>query len=65
MKVEHDTLTNTTIEREETEAELAQIKLDKIEQTKLEKAQSAKQAARQAVLDRLGITADEAALLLG
>jgi hypothetical protein len=65
MKVEHDTLTNTPIEREETEAELAQIKLDKIEQAKLEKAQVAKQVARQAVLDRLGITADEAALLLG
>jgi len=65
MKAEHDSLTNTTVEREETEFELAQIKLDKIEQTKLEKAQAEKQAARQAVLDRLGITADEAALLLG
>ena len=29
------------------------------------KAQADKAAARQAVLDRLGITADEAALLLG
>jgi hypothetical protein len=65
MKVEHFTQTNTTIERDETETELAQIKLDKIEQTKIEKAQADKQLARQAVLDRLGITADEAALLLG
>jgi hypothetical protein len=65
MKAEHDTLTNTTVEREETQDELEQIKLDKIEQAKLEKAQAAKQAAQQAVLDRLGITADEAALLLG
>jgi hypothetical protein len=34
------------------------------ELTQLE-AESAKQAARQALLDRLGITAEEAALLLG
>jgi hypothetical protein len=65
MKAEHDTLTNTTVERDETEAELAQIKLDKIEQTKIDKAEAAKHAAREALLNRLGITADEAALLLG
>jgi hypothetical protein len=65
MKLEHDTLTNTTIERDETEAELAQIKLDKIEQAKIDKAEAAKHAAREALLSRLGITADEAALLLG
>ena len=37
-----------------TEAELAQIE-----------AEAAKEAARQALLDKLGITADEAKLLLG
>ena len=65
MKAEHDTLTNTTVERDETEAELTQIKLDAIEQTKIDKVEATKQAARKALLNRLGITADEAALLLG
>jgi len=48
-----------------TDAEHAQWQADQAEaQTKAE-AEADKVAARQAVLDRLGITADEAALLLG
>jgi hypothetical protein len=45
--------------------ELAQHELDKAEAAKLAEAQAAKQAARQAVLDKLGLTANEAAALLG
>ena len=42
-----------------------QIKADQAEAKALVKAQADKATAKQAVLDRLGITADEAALLLG
>lgn len=53
------------MERELTAEELAQQAKD--EQTALEvkAAEEAKTATRQAILDRLGITEDEAKLLLG
>jgi hypothetical protein len=51
--------------REMNDAELAQHEIDKAADKAAIKAQAAKAVARQAVLDRLGITADEAALLLG
>ena len=51
--------------REMNETELAQHEIDKAADKAEAKAQTAKATARQAVLDRLGITADEAALLLG
>lgn len=53
------------IERQLTAEELAQQTKD--EQTALEvkAAEEAKTATRQAILDRLGITEDEAKLLLG
>jgi hypothetical protein len=51
--------------REMNETELAQHETDKAADKAATKAQADKQLARQAVLDRLGITADEAALLLG
>jgi hypothetical protein len=48
-----------------TDAEYAQWQADKIEtKTQIEAAET-KAAARQAVLDKLGLTADEAAALLG
>jgi hypothetical protein len=51
--------------RDATVAEIAQIKLD-AEQSANEKIESATRAAqRQAILDKLGLTADEAQLLLG
>ena len=51
--------------RDMTDEELAQHKIDaKAERDKVQ-AQTDKAIAKQAVLDRLGITADEAALLLG
>jgi hypothetical protein len=56
---------NTTIERDMTADELAayEAAMDDIEQNALAKV--ARVAARQAVLDKLGLTADEAAALLG
>ena len=62
-------LTGKTVYRDETTAEIAEREnlqkefADKVkEQTK---AETVKAEARQAVLDRLGITADEAQLLIG
>ena len=58
-----ETLREFTVE--EIEAfEAEQVKLA-AEQAKIEADLAAKAAARQAILDRLGLTADEAALLLG
>ena len=51
--------------REMTDTELAQHELDKVEAAALVAAQAAKVAARQAVLDKLGLTANEAQALLG
>jgi hypothetical protein len=66
MKItEHNLLTGETTERDQTDAELAQVEADKAEAKAQAKAQTERVKAKQAVLDRLGITADEAALLLG
>jgi len=46
-------------------AEFAQYKIDQSEAEARADAQITKAAARQAVLDKLGLTADEAAALLG
>jgi hypothetical protein len=48
-----------------TDDEYAQWKTDVANAKAQEKAKADKATAKQAVLDRLGITADEAALLLG
>ena len=57
-------LDGTIIDREMNEDELAQLQID-IEASNAEKAQlEAKATARAALLDRLGITEDEAKLLL-
>jgi hypothetical protein len=66
MKItEHDALTNITIDRDMTANELKQFNADKaIYETRKAEAE-AKAAARQAVLDRLGLTTEEAQLLLG
>ena len=56
---------NTTIERDMTSDELAayEAAVNDIEQDELNR--QAKAAARQAVLDKLGLTQDEAQALLG
>lgn len=51
--------------REMTEAELAQRTLDEADEAKIIALIAAKKTARQAVLDKLGLTADEAQALLG
>jgi hypothetical protein len=57
--------TGEEIVRDATAEEIAQIKLDaeKAIANKLER--EAKEAQRQAILDRLGLSADEAQLILG
>jgi hypothetical protein len=51
--------------RDATEAEAAAIDAQKAEEQVRMEAEAAKAAARQAVLDKLGLTADEASALLG
>lgn len=53
------------LEGEELAAFLEQKAKDQVEAEKLQAELQAKVAARAALLERLGITADEAALLLG
>lgn len=57
--------TGEEIVRDATAEEIAQIKID-AENAAARKAEiEAKEATRQAILDRLGLTADEAKLILG
>lgn len=63
--LEIDCITNTVIEREQTTAEKTQAVKDKTEAEAQTQAVKAKTAARQAVLDKLGLTSDEAAALFG
>ena len=65
QKTIHDVLTGEIITRDFNDDELAQLNKDKA-QAKLDaQALEARETARQAVLDKLGLTADEAAALLG
>lgn len=57
--------TGEVIERELTAEELAQQAIDEQVALEAQAAEEAKIAARQAILDRLGLTEDEAKLLLG
>jgi inosine/xanthosine triphosphate pyrophosphatase family protein len=61
----HNITTDEVIDREMNDAEFAQYQLDKETQA-IEKAEAeAKQTAKAAIVDRLGLTADELKLLLG
>lgn len=68
-RVEVNCETGETTVIELTDAEIAQMEADAAAvaetQAAAEAEAAAKAAARQAILDRLGLTADEAALLLG
>jgi hypothetical protein len=68
-KLEIDARTGKTVDGDFSEAEKIQRDKDLIrwaqEAKDREKAQAERAAARQAVLDKLGLTADEAAALLG
>jgi len=60
----HDIETNEVIDREMTNAEFAQYQLDQDAKIQRDVEQEAEITAKAALLDRLGITADEAKLLL-
>ena len=57
--------TGEEIVRDATAEEIAQIELDAVNDATRKAEAEAKEAARQAILDRLGLTADEAKLILG
>ena len=61
----HNTETNEVIDREMTDEEFAAYESQKAIDAALEIERITKETAKAALLDRLGITADEAKLLLG
>jgi len=62
---EHNATTGEIIEREMNAKEIAQSEADKIEAEAIKTAEAAKAAEKAALLAKLGITEDEARLLLG
>jgi hypothetical protein len=60
----HDIETNEIIDREMTAAEFKQYELDQEAKIQRDAEQTAQITAKAALLERLGITADEATLLL-
>jgi len=66
MKIlEHNVETNEVIERDMNDTELAQYEIDQAETAARITAQEEKSAARLAVLNRLGLTEEEAQLIIG
>ncbi len=65
QKIIFDALTGESTTQELNDDELAQLELFKKQAELDAQALEARQAARQAVLDKLGLTANEAAALLG
>jgi hypothetical protein len=61
----HNIEINEVIDREMTDAEFAQYEADQAAEQARQAEAQAKETARQAILDKLGITAEEAQLLLG
>lgn len=61
----HNIETNEIIDREMNDEEFNRYELEKLAQAEREAETQAKAAARQAIFDRLGLTEDEAKLLLG
>ena len=61
----HDTSTNEIIDRQMNDDEFAKFEADKVKRLTQQAEAEANASARQAVLDRLGLTAEEAQLLLG
>ena len=65
MKItETDATTGVTIERDATEEELAQFEADEAARAEAATAAALKAEAKEGLLKRLGITAEEAELLL-
>jgi len=61
----HNVLTNEIVDREMNDAEFAQYKLDQEEQAIAKSEAKAKEIAKAAILDRIGLTADELKTILG
>ena len=61
----HDISTDEVTDREMTDEEFDSYQASKAEELAAAAEEEAKLTAREALLDRLGITADEAKLLLG
>ena len=61
----HDLATDEITDREMNAAEFAQYEAEQADRQAKADEQAAKDDAKAALLERLGITADEAALLLG
>lgn len=65
----HDVITNEILIRDYTPEEIAIVEQDRAqglaEQAERHTEQASKDAAKQAVLDKLGLSADEVAALLG
>jgi hypothetical protein len=62
---EFNCTTGEEIVRDATAEEISQMELDAANDAAAKAEAEAKEAQRQAVLDRLGLTADEAKLILG
>jgi len=61
----HNVETDEVIDREMTDDEFAQYEADKAATIARKELAETKAAEKQAILDRLGLTADEAKLILG
>ena len=61
----HDSQTDEIIDREMTIAEFKQYEEDQKQQAQIQLEIEAKESARQAIADRLGLTVDELQVLLG
>jgi hypothetical protein len=61
----HDIELNEVIDREMNDSEFTQYEAEKAAQLIAKAEAEAKETQRQAILDRLGLTADEAKLILG
>ena len=59
-----DAITGKTVERDQTETELAQVKADEAEAKARAQAEADRAALKTATLAKLGLTADEVAALL-
>ena len=61
----HDLKTNEIIDREMTDKEFELSELEKIEWAKIQAQAKAKTIEKAAILDRIGLTADELKTILG
>ena len=61
----HNSQTNEVIDREMNDDEFAQYQIDKANAETAKIEAEAREAQRQVILDRLGLTSDEARLILG